>query len=75
METERITPTWSTDPATKVTDAKLIPPWTSDECSGCGRDTARVRTARVKLTGYEIFKLFATAIALMRYAIHPAKTE
>ena len=75
METERITPTWSNDPATKVTDAKLIPDWTSEACSGCERDTASVRTASIKLTGYETLRRFATAIAVMRYAIHPAKTE
>jgi hypothetical protein len=59
----------------KVSDARLSPDFTNEECSGCGSETASVRTANTKLTGYAIFKPLATAIEVIRYAIHPAKTE
>ena len=59
----------------KVSDARLNPSRTSDECSGGGSETVRVRPASTRLTGYAIFKPLATAIAVIRYAIHPDKTE
>ncbi len=70
-----ITAIWRADPAMKVSDARLSPASTNEECSGCGSETPSVRTASIKLTGYAIFKPLATAIAVIRYAIHPAKTE
>ncbi len=59
----------------KVADARLSPASTSEECSGRGSETASVRIASIKLTGYAILMPRATAIAVMRYAIHPVKTE
>ncbi len=59
----------------KVSDARLTPAFTSEECSGRGNETASVRIASTRLTGYAIFKPLATAIAVMRYANHPTKTE
>jgi len=59
----------------KVSDARLTPPFTSEECSGRGNEAASVRVASTRLTGYAIFKPLAMAIAVTRYAIHPAETE
>ena len=70
-----ITAIWSADPVMKVSDARLSPAWTIEECSGCGRETSSVRTASTKLTGYAVRRPLATATPVMRYAIHPAKTE
>jgi hypothetical protein len=70
-----MTAIWSTDPTTKVNDARLRPACTSDECSGWGNETIRVRTASIKLIGYALLRPFAMATPVMRYAIHPTKTE
>ena len=70
-----ITAIWSADPAMKVNDARLSPAWTSELCSGCGSETSSVRTESTRLIGYAVRRPLATAIPVIRYAIHPAKTE
>jgi hypothetical protein len=59
----------------KVSDARLTPAFTNEECSDCGNETASVRIASTRLAGYAIFKPLATATAVTRYENHPAKTE
>jgi hypothetical protein len=46
-----MTAIWRTEPPMKVSDARLTPALTSEECSGCGNETANVRIANNRLTG------------------------
>ena len=70
-----MTAIWSADPAIKVSDARLSPAWTSEECSGCGNEISNVITAIIRLIGYAVRSPLATATPVIRYAIQPAKTE